>query len=1473
MRRQITVLSIVVGVLCFGSVGLAGPQVLEVSPTFLGFSASAGGANPASQVLSIWNSGHAQMGWTVTEGCSWLTVDPNAGSSSGEVDDVNVIVDISGLSAGTYNCQLTVDAGTAANSPQTVGVLLLIDAGDILMVPSEYSTIQVAIDAAAAGDIVIIEPGTYTGDGNRDLDFGGKAITVRSINPEDPCVVIATVIDCNASASDRHRGFYFHNDEGPDSVVAGLTITKGYAPESGSHNDSLGGGIRCYGGGGGPTIKNCVITNNTADNFGGGIYGGARSVINCIITSNSAGLGGGGIAFCSGKIVGCRISGNSAFVGMGGGGLYGCHHGSITNCLISDNWSGSDGGGLTNCLSPVTNCILWGNSPDQASASVRYSNIQGGYPGEGNINANPLFDASGYHLSAGSPCIDAGDPNYVPGLNETDIDGESRVMGGRVDMGVDEFTSGLIPRLGVVPLGLEFEADEGGSNPPIQTLSIGNIGSGTLNWQATEGCSWVLVEPNIGTSVMGEFDDVNVVIDVSGLAWGTYNCQLMISDPNTASSPQVVDVNLVIIGPIIELSGTYFQFSAFEGGANPAGQMLGISNSGAGTLNWEIDEACDWLTVEPNSGSSTVEVDDVTLSVDISGLTKGAYDCNLTVFDPNAENSPQMVAVSLFIYSEELLVPSEYGTIQEAINAAFDWGIIIVEPNTYTGEGNRDLDFAGKAIIVRSIDPEDPCVVAATVIDCNGSGSDPHRGFYFHSGEDGGSVVAGLTIKNGYVHDGNFGGGIYCSGSSPTIENCNIINNLARGLSFGQGAVGGGIYCTGGSDVTLFGCIISGNSAVGRDGRDGAPGAVSGGYAGSGFGGGVYCASNSSVTILNCKIENNLAKGGDGGDGVDWGNGGHGYGGGIFCASDSHLKMEDCVIFSNRAYGGDGGMSEEEWGLDGLGKGAGVYCYSGNIANCLIEENSAVSGDGYIIMPSYGGGIWCAGGTAITNCTFRGNFSGNSAFSYIYGEGGGIYCSGSPTITNCILWGNFAEYGPQVRGSGAIVSYSDVEGGYTGTGNIDADPCFVTGPMGDYYLSQTAAGEDINSPCVDAGSDSAAALAMNMLTTRTDGGRDESIVDMGYHYVLQLGSADVDGDWHVDFFDFGILARQWLEAPGVSSADIAPAGFDGVVDGIDLWWLTECWLDCYVTGASNPNPWDGDSNVDLNMVLSWSPGDEAVNHDVYFGTDANLVANANHFSGEFMGTVADVNFDPCGLDFDTTYYWRVDEVGPRCTTRGDAWSFMTWPEPNINLGLVSWWKFDEGSGTTAYDSASDNDGMLINDPTWTTGQIEGALSFDGVDDYVSFGTGPAITGTGPFSVSAWLKTDFAKTQDIVCQNLTGGPPVGLYLLRIVADGKVEFLISSNYELGFYFQSSVRVDDGLWHHIAGVRMNSTDGEIYIDGGLAGSGSGPAKSLTNVPVWVGGRPGYDWCFEGSIDDVRIYDRALSAEEILQLYLGGL
>jgi hypothetical protein len=327
-------------------------------------------------------------------------------------------------------------------------------AGEIITVDddgaADFNNIQAAIDDANDGDVVIVQPGTYTGEGNRDIDFLGKAITVRSTNPNDANVVAATIIDCNGSEAEPHRGFYFHSGEGLDSVVDGFTIMNGYASSTSPHQyEWRGGGILCRQSS--PTIRNCIIRNNTALNgTGGGIRaagntiitdctlkanyaiglhqygpggggiscGGDATVSNCIISGNTAQCDGGGILCTAGSptISNCTIAGNSA----GGGGGIGCEWWAdalISSCTISGNVAAYAGGGISSLDSSPTlvNCILWGDSGTSGleiyihglygtfCITVSYSDIQGGQAaafargggslnwGEGNIDADPCF--------------------------------------------------------------------------------------------------------------------------------------------------------------------------------------------------------------------------------------------------------------------------------------------------------------------------------------------------------------------------------------------------------------------------------------------------------------------------------------------------------------------------------------------------------------------------------------------------------------------------------------------------------------------------------------------------------------------------------------------------------------------------------------------------------------------------------------------------------------------------------------------------------------------------------------------------------------------------------------------------------------------------------------------------------------------------------------------------------------------------
>ncbi|HUT28222.1 MAG TPA: choice-of-anchor Q domain-containing protein [Sedimentisphaerales bacterium] len=320
------------------------------------------------------------------------------------------------------------------------------DAATTRLVPEEYGTIQAAIAASDDGDTVVVAPGRY----HENISFLGKAVTLRSTDPNNRDIVAATIIDGGGAGSVVN----FMNGERTVSLLDGLTITNGNAVKGGGiycafagptitnciitgNSAEKGGGIyRCNGG----PIRNCIITGNRAEK-GGGLYDCDAAVLNCIITDNSADYGGG-LCGCNGTVRNCLIARNRADKD-GGSGLHEMQ-GEIINCTIASN-AGNAGAGMHRCSSrSIRNCVIWGNLPAELgrSTSPTYSCVRGGADGAGNISDDPRFadpDANDYHLRPDSPCINTGAPDFASEPGESDIDGNARIHGGRVDMGADEY--------------------------------------------------------------------------------------------------------------------------------------------------------------------------------------------------------------------------------------------------------------------------------------------------------------------------------------------------------------------------------------------------------------------------------------------------------------------------------------------------------------------------------------------------------------------------------------------------------------------------------------------------------------------------------------------------------------------------------------------------------------------------------------------------------------------------------------------------------------------------------------------------------------------------------------------------------------------------------------------------------------------------------------------------------------------------
>jgi len=212
---------------------------------------------------------------------------------------------------------------------------------------------------------------------------------------------------------------------------------------------------------------------------------------------------------------------------------------------------------------------------------------------------------------------------------------------------------------------------------------------------------------------------------------------------------------------------------------------------------------------------------------------------------------------------------------------------------------------------------------------------------------------------------------------------------------------------------------------------------------------------------------------------------------------------------------------------------------------------------------------------------------------------------------------------------------------------------------------------------------------------------------------------------------------------------------------------------------------------------------------------------------------------------------------------GVAWA----ADPN----LVSWWKFNETSGQVAYDSAGSNNGQLVNGPVWSTGHNDGALRFDGYNDYVQVSDNASLDITNAITVSAWIKRDVTGIRHDVVSKITPSYPYGTFQLAVGATNKAQFALDidgvwNGCEGG-------AIDAGNWHFLAGT-YDGTQIALYIDGKLVDSVvDAGTLGINNKDLYIGRAvPGFEagYFFDGNIDDVQIYNRALSGGEIQQLYI---
>ena len=912
-------------------------------------------------------------------------------------------------------------------------------------------------------------------------------------------------------------------------------------------------------------LSGCVFSGNFAETRGGAVhFYEAIEVVNCVFDGNASASSGGAV-YCSGSgghmsFIDCQFSGNLAG-GYGGALKSRAYNNSfvLTNCRMAGNWAGHNGGAidawtatgftLTNCTisgnsagqsmggvdgwdaanGVVANCIVRENTPGQLDLHpggvVRFSNIQGGWTGEGNINVDPAF-------LGGPSGVWTADGTYDPQMLQV------------------TFTDGLAVWSENELVGKLLNPDD---SQPLQFQIIANTATTVTvraDWATIEdGASWVAAGAHFeindyrlgagspcidaGDNSAVPADDPDLDGDADRDEYTPYDVDFkprLLDDFDTPDSGNgaapIVDMGAYEFGAQYFLVHTP-PVSVHEGGTAQVGVTL--ATDPAGTV--EVTTSC--LGGDPDvyvqSGATLVFDSDnydtpqlITLAADcdadfLHGVTTfrisadGITHADFRAYEVDDTPVPPVVFVDAGATGADngLSWSDAFTRLRpalEAVRAQSTTADYWVAAGTYTpaeGDADRAASFelrAGDRLLggfagwETQADQRAP-TTNVTILSGDLNGDDgpdfanTSENSYHVATINGGeetTVLDGFRVTGGNAAWGQpswSGGGLLISAGSAVVANCTFESNQA-------GSSGGGAYA-GNCVLTATECAFVGN-AVDNDGGGLyldysclAPTLSECAFIGNvaSYGGGLYSVSN-GAKFIRCEFSENEAVMSGGGSVVRAntsvmarctlsGNRAGVVGGGIL-ADHGPLILEACTLTENSA--------------DGDGGAVYAYCNDATFANCVFTLNAADKGGAIwnsrsltildcLLVGNVATSTWGAGGgvytrrdydsaqTHIVNCTFADNQAPN-------GYGGGFF-SGSinEALTSCIFWNNADVDGidesAQIHRTTDLlaVDYCCVEGltgELGGIGNIGDDPLFADALLGRYHL--TAA-----SPCVDAG--------------------------------------------------------------------------------------------------------------------------------------------------------------------------------------------------------------------------------------------------------------------------------------------------------------------------------------------------------------------------------------------------------------------
>ncbi len=1093
--------------------------ILSVSPTILKFSSWENGPNPPAQKLEIQNTGGHDMAWQVEGDLPWLSLAPQSGSSEGEIDAVDVSVDVTGLTIGSYAARIRV---TATSSPtQSIPVLLEMTEPPPLLSVSPATIVFAETEGGAnplPQEAVIQNVGTgeFSWEISEDAPWLTASPTTGT-NTGEPDIVVL-----HADIGGLLPGTYVGRMTATAAEVVNspqeveITLLVAPKPPTLSASPAILS-FSAFEGGENPPPQELVVRNVGR----GDMDWQASSDMPWLRVSPAEGTSAGEDDTIA---VSIDIAGLTS-------GSYAAHV-SIASARAVN--------------SPVVIPVLLDLAPPPPRLAVSpteltFACIENEEPpppqgieiqnvGSGEISWDVSGDVPWLRLNPSSG-TNAGEKDNV----EVGVDTAGLSTGTYRAMITVSATTSNSPQvvsvtltvaeqppsvLEVTPLNLEFFAVEEEGNPPAQEIRIRNAGGREMEWHAGSDAAWLSPSPESGSG-KGEIDVVQILVDAMSLLPGSHSAAITVTAPGANGSPQNVQVKLTIQEkpPVLSVSPITMSFAMDEGAPDPPPQNFSVRNTGGRKMQWSASVEEEWVRVLPESGANSGTPEFVSVSIIGDGMEPGNYVANVVVEAPDAQNSPQTIEIKLLVrelkpelyVSPELLEfttnrggkspPSQTLTISAKSPSGITWAAsenaswLSLSPSTGTNHGEEDavavsveksgLDIGTyeSDIIVR--DTKKPSVTASVhvilrilPIRVPEDYSSIQKAIEAAESRDVVAVRAGtyrekIRMKNDIevVGQGAENTTIDCNGQGTTVAFEQVDRAKIEGFTitggvgepFGKGAkVGGGIYFFR-SSPRIAKCRVVNNSAV--------------------WGGGVCIDAGSSPVFVDCEVSDNSAV----------------IGGGFFCYEGSSGTVSTTKICGNVA----------EW------YGGGLFLTDScslRIRGCQLSGNQAAYD---------GGGVHAAGDSYISlvSCTIANNAAP---------EGAALFAEelSSVEAANAIIWGNSS---PVFLAGDNLLRYSDVEdSSFAGkSGNISSDPLFVSATEDDFHLLPS-------SPCIDGGSstepglpatdlDGEPRIMPGRLSPMTDIGADEANPETPIVLFVEV-TAERNGWVYVDYKLYHMLS-------------------------------------------------------------------------------------------------------------------------------------------------------------------------------------------------------------------------------------------------------------------------------------------------------------------------------------------------------------